>query len=523
MLHDSELFSLEEIKHIISNNEKDQQDAHFGGKVQLLIESMCQNNKTMKDLLIALEKLKDDPNNLALKPSFNVMKQGIENILDDCLEEAKKPKEYTVKPKPIDTLENFVTYMKSKRDGSGLESCSKMTRTEFFIKVAQKEVKPGDTVMMWRKAAGVRYAHAGIFLRNCNQEWLIHVQPINPAKFMFNNRAKICWDNLQKCVKADDKLFVVRRCQRWSDQKEVIRRVLYCLFPRPSLKFTYNGYYGSCQTFCNRIYGVRKLSDLNLEANFTHFNTMKFLLGSFVNDRDRACDLIQKMDARMSKSCRSSQDESDGEESLRDDFDEAGVCILLDQGLAPRGVTQPLGDPRTAQAATLVGVLACLSIFLASAVIIADIVGIVHKAALIPIAFHCLAGLASVLMVFSTATLALKVAQSNKNILAIVSCISAVISATLAVALFFIYSDYTRVIQLRYWNSRDLVAMQTSLHIFLIVLSLLMVMTTATQIFLKLQTRSPLPPSCQQDIRTQEEQLPGEPMRGVTNATFVKE
>ena len=70
-----------------------------------------------------------------------------------------------------------------------------------------------------------------------------------------------------------------------------------CAFPK--MKFTYNGYYGSCQTFCTRIFDVQKLTDLNLEANFSSTNAMKTFFGKFVNCRNRGLDLIRKMDQRL--------------------------------------------------------------------------------------------------------------------------------------------------------------------------------------------------------------------------------
>ena len=151
--------------------------------------------------------------------------------------------------------------------------------------------------MFWRKAFGAQYAHAGIFLKHCRAPYVFHVQP-SSAKFFVSKEAEICCDELESVVKPHDQIFVIRWCKTKEDQDTVLRRARDCTFPK-SLKFKYNGYYGSCQTFCARIFNQQTLLDLNLEANFASASSMKSFFGSFLNDRDRGLDLLHKMNERL--------------------------------------------------------------------------------------------------------------------------------------------------------------------------------------------------------------------------------
>ena len=107
-----------------------------------------------------------------------------------------------------------------------------------------------------------------------------------------------------KCEKLEDKIakndtvFHIRVCESSRCQAEVISKVEACLFEEP-IKYTYNGYYGSCQTFCSKILGAELFEDLNFEAYLTSATGMKSIAGWYLSDEANAGELCRLMDERF--------------------------------------------------------------------------------------------------------------------------------------------------------------------------------------------------------------------------------
>ena len=87
---------------------------------------------------------------------------------------------------------------------------------------------------------------------------------------------------LEDVLRKDDRVFYIRNCQNSFDQAEVLSKVEACLFDTP-VKFTYNGYLGSCQTFCCKVLGSNLCDELNPEAFLTQIKGKKSLAGWLVS------------------------------------------------------------------------------------------------------------------------------------------------------------------------------------------------------------------------------------------------
>ena len=102
-------------------------------------------------------------------------------------------------------------------------------------------------------------------------------------------------DDLETVLAKDDKVFYIRECADSKAQIEVLSRVEACLFEEP-IKYTYNGHYGSCQTFCLRVLGSSLFDELNPEAFLTTATGIKAFASWVFGGEASSGDLIEKMD-----------------------------------------------------------------------------------------------------------------------------------------------------------------------------------------------------------------------------------
>ena len=169
------------------------------------------------------------------------------------------------------SLNTFVKFLKDHQpDGMKKYAEAKGFKKEQILKFASEhKVLPGDMIGFYRKNLHLDYAHAGIYSPFTDGKYVVHVQS-EDGKWLkgAQKRAQVSCDDLEKVLAKDDKVFYIRECADSKAQIEVLSRVEACLFEEP-IKYTYNGHYGSCQTFCFRVLGSSLFDELNPEAFLT--------------------------------------------------------------------------------------------------------------------------------------------------------------------------------------------------------------------------------------------------------------
>ena len=89
-----------------------------------------------------------------------------------------------------------------------------------------------------------------------------------------------------------------RECENSAAQLEVLNKLEACLFPE-AIQYTYNGYYGSCQTFCSRILGSALFEELNPEAFLTSAFGLKAIASWWLGGEANAGELVKEMNNRF--------------------------------------------------------------------------------------------------------------------------------------------------------------------------------------------------------------------------------
>ena len=93
-------------------------------------------------------------------------------------------------------------------------------------------------------------------------------------------------------------MFYIRKSGDSKDQAEVLSKVKACLLETP-IEYTYNGHYGSCQTFCSKVFGSSLFEDLNPEAFLTTATVLKAVAGWFLSNDDNSMELVGNMTERF--------------------------------------------------------------------------------------------------------------------------------------------------------------------------------------------------------------------------------
>ena len=91
-------------------------------------------------------------------------------------------------------------------------------------------------------------------------------------------------------------MFFIKACEDRVDQERALSRVKACLKPDP-IRYSYHGFFGSCQTFCTRIFGMQGIKKLNPEAFMTSTTGMKCIISMLFGDNTQA--LMKAMDGRF--------------------------------------------------------------------------------------------------------------------------------------------------------------------------------------------------------------------------------
>ena len=113
--------------------------------------------------------------------------------------------------------------------------------------------------------------------------------------------AEVKDQNLEEIIKDDDLVFFIRNCANNKEQAEVLSKVMACLYARP-IEYTYNGYWGSCQTFCSKVLGSVLFEELNPEAFLTSPPVWKSVVGRALSSEYDCKELINKMAERFQPS-----------------------------------------------------------------------------------------------------------------------------------------------------------------------------------------------------------------------------
>ena len=285
-------------------------------KLQKILDSYREFNGTFGGLMEVFDAIKNKyPEEDETQEAMTKLLDGLDVIMQEARELSKKqaPKQYSDKK----TVESFMSFLDThKHDGMNkYANLYGMTKAQFLKLAEDKVVIPGDMIFFFRKAYGVEYTHAGIYIPTITEKRVVHIQPVK-GQVMWSLASTIQIHDLEKVINKTDKVFYVRACQTRKDQKGVLERIHACVTPEP-ITYKYHGYFGSCQTFCGKIFAMQALKDLNPEAFLASSGMLKTLAGKFLGTEDSALALCRLMDARFASPQRTEVDLGDGEDLVK--------------------------------------------------------------------------------------------------------------------------------------------------------------------------------------------------------------
>jgi len=229
---------------------------------------------------------------------MKALKKGLDVIVKEATELSdEEAQKQFAKDRSLGT---FLTFLKDHQpDGIKKYAKARGFRKNHFLQLANdKQIVVGDMICFWRKNFGVEYAHAGIYAPVEGKKYVVHVQGEEGWLRSMKGCSEVKYDELEKVIAKDDKVFFIRECENTTAQAEVLSKVEACLF-EDSIKYTYNGHYGSCQTFCSKVLGSSLFEELNPEAFLTTQTGLKWIAGRFLGGEDNADELVNEMDKRF--------------------------------------------------------------------------------------------------------------------------------------------------------------------------------------------------------------------------------
>ena len=198
------------------------------------------------------------------------------------------------------SLGTFVQFLKDHHP-NGVKKYAKARglKKEQFLQLANdNHLKVGDMICFWRKNYTVGYAHAGIYTPVPGKNSVVHVQGEDGWLRSMRGFAEVSIGDLETIAAKDDLVFFIRECKTPSAQAEVLSKVEACLFEEP-IKYSYNGHYGSCQTFCSKVLGSSLFEELNPESFLTTQTGLKWMAGWYLGGESTAEELVTEMDKRF--------------------------------------------------------------------------------------------------------------------------------------------------------------------------------------------------------------------------------
>ena len=267
--------------------------------ISIFINHLRDEDRTIGELgeaFSALEKEFSDRKSLA--KAMKEMKVGLETIMKEAkqISESEAEKQFANDR----SLGTFVNFLKDHHP-NGMKKYAKARgfRKEQFLQLTEdKQLVVGDMICFWRKNLGIEYAHAGIYTPATGRKYVVHVQAEGGRLRRMKGHAVVKYGKLEEITTKDDLVFFIRECQTPSAQGEVLSKVEACLFDEP-IKFTYNGHYGSCQTFCSKVLGSSLFEELNPVSFLTTQTGMKRVAGWWLGGEDNADELVTEMEKRF--------------------------------------------------------------------------------------------------------------------------------------------------------------------------------------------------------------------------------
>ena len=241
---------------------------------------------------------------------MTTLEVGMERIIEEATKVAdEQAKKQFANDRSLKTLVKFLK--DHEPDGMRKYAKAKGYRYEQFLEIAKDQhVLPGDMVCFYRKNWTISYTHAGIYAPVRDKKYVVHVQQQEGRLKRVSLDAQVKCGELEAVLGKDDRVFYIRNCENSFDQAEVLSKVDACLFERP-IKFTYDGYLGSCQTFCCKVLGSNLFEELNPEAFLTQVKGKKALAGWVVSGAAGA-SLTDLMEERFKTRVRINLPQSDG-------------------------------------------------------------------------------------------------------------------------------------------------------------------------------------------------------------------
>jgi len=266
--------------------------------IATLMDSLRDQNSTLGGLIGAFEELKEEHlKDTKYVSAMTALIEGLRSIMEKAREFSEGEAEKQLAKDR--SLETFLKFLKDHpENGMRKYAKAKGFRKDQFLNLAEKQqIVPGDMIGFYRKNLGIEYAHAGIYTPNKGKKYVVHVQAKGGLRSS-GKKALIKCQELEEIVTKDDMVFYIRKCEDRKSQSEVISRVEACLFETP-IEYTYNGHYGSCQTFCSKLFGSTLFEELNPEAFLTSASGWKTLAGWFLSSENDYSELVDEMDRRF--------------------------------------------------------------------------------------------------------------------------------------------------------------------------------------------------------------------------------
>jgi hypothetical protein len=285
-------------------------------KLQKILNRYTESDGTFGGLMEAFDAIKKEyEEDDETQEAMTKLHEGLDIIMQEARELSKKqaPKQYSDKK----TIDSFMSFLDTHKPNGMKKYANQygMKKEQFMRLVEDQVVIPGDMIFFFRKAYGVEYAHAGLYMPINNQKKVVHIQPLK-GQWWWSLASTIQIDKLEEVIKKEDKLFYVRACKTRKDQQNVLERIHTCVTPE-TITYKYHGYFGSCQTFCGKIFEMQAMKNLNPEAFLVSSDMLKTLAGKFLGNTESGLELCRLMDARFASPQRIEVDLGVGEDLVK--------------------------------------------------------------------------------------------------------------------------------------------------------------------------------------------------------------
>ena len=266
--------------------------------ISIIVEHLREEDRTLGGLCDAFVAMGPTFKEKKIVKVMKALQKGMEDIMREAreLSEEEAQKQFA-KDRSLGT---FVQFLKDhKPDGVKKYAKARGLGKDQILQLANDgKLVVGDMICFYRKNLGIEYAHAGIYAPVEDKKYVVHVQAEKGWLRSIKGCVEVKCDELENVITKNDKVFFIRECENTTAQAEVLSRVEACLFEDP-IKYTYNGKYGSCQTFCSKVLGSSLFEELNPEAFLTTLTGLKVIAGWYLGGDANADELVREMDRRI--------------------------------------------------------------------------------------------------------------------------------------------------------------------------------------------------------------------------------